>query len=272
MGPSEAKQEMEKLLEEGLVHYGANRVQEAVACWRRVLAIHPGDDRALDYLAAAGEVEEPQYDTAKTLEIVPGEGATEAAPRQPSAAKTLAAMLEAKRYDEALHFLYAMRERAPGDASVSRAIRFVKDRLILEYSGRIGNLDGVPRVAVGPERLNGLGFEERELLKWIDGIATYGDVIEACRLGQFRTYRLLARFLDSGILEEGGGVSEETPRGASDPAVATDGGYVELFNEATRAYLKRDYEQAERLFVQCERIRPDDARVIHNLNRLRSRK
>ncbi len=45
---------VDELLQQGLTFFAANRVEQAVARWRQVLEVSPGEPRALDYLASAG--------------------------------------------------------------------------------------------------------------------------------------------------------------------------------------------------------------------------
>ncbi len=216
-------------------------------------------------------------------------------------------LIESKRYEEALTLLYIARKQAPQDPSVSRSIKLVKDRLTLKYVKRVGSLDQVPAVVASESTLRGLKLDvdERELVDLIDGIASVGDIVECSRLGRFKTYRGFARFLDMGViaLKSGEGLDETlsralTPsqidvRGAVQPAATTPPApprerksspdaespekteteeppepYVDLFNRATRAYLKRDYCGARELFQQCLEMRPDDQRVRHNLQKL----
>lgn len=44
-----------------------------------------------------------------------------------------------------------------------------------------------------------------------------------------------------------------------------------LFKKATRAYLTRELELALRLFDECQKLRPDDTRVAHNVKAVRRR-
>jgi len=48
--------------------------------------------------------------------------------------------------------------------------------------------------------------------------------------------------------------------------------YESLFERATRAYVRRSYDEAMKLFEECLEKRPDDRRAIHNLEQLRKRK
>ncbi|MEZ4445987.1 MAG: hypothetical protein R3B72_43325 [Polyangiaceae bacterium] len=48
--------------------------------------------------------------------------------------------------------------------------------------------------------------------------------------------------------------------------------WQERFAAATRAYLRRDLDEAIRLFERCLAERPDDKRTLHNLEKLRKRR
>jgi TolA-binding protein len=60
-----------------------------------------------------------------------------------------------------------------------------------------------------------------------------------------------------------------TPR---PPTAAPPDPYTRLFEDATKAYLRRDYDRAERLFAECVTQRPGDRRAEYNLRKLKERK
>lgn len=47
--------------------------------------------------------------------------------------------------------------------------------------------------------------------------------------------------------------------------------FEQTFRQGTQAYLRHDFQQALEAFEHCLRLRPGDRRVLHNLERLRSR-
>jgi hypothetical protein len=59
-----------------------------------------------------------------------------------------------------------------------------------------------------------------------------------------------------------------SPEPASAPAGED---FDAVFVEGMRAYARRDYRGALERFERCARLRPDDARVTHNIERLRRR-
>jgi hypothetical protein len=48
--------------------------------------------------------------------------------------------------------------------------------------------------------------------------------------------------------------------------------YDALFERATRAYVRRSYDEAMTLFEEYLLKRPDDRRALHNLEQLRKRR
>lgn len=250
------------------------------------------------------------------------------------------ALLQERRFEEALNVLYASREHAPGNPSISRAIHVLKDRLMDQYRRQLGSMDRVP---VRLREDAAATSDERAVVVLVDGVATVADVMECCNLGHFRTMQVLLGLANRGVLGLGpnGAASPSAPpaaeplaedivsllsessgriltpgtmaavnesfsglpagtsraptpshglhptlpmaavpareqpspvptRPAADPAPADDP-YESLFSSALKAYLVRDYAEAERLFLSCAERRPADGRVHHNLRKLRER-
>lgn len=205
----------EDLLALGLELYGQNKVAAAVRCWQQVLSLSPGDRRALDYLDAAGAEATPAPVSAATahggvlIELAAAREARAAAP--PSVMlgdvevsvqnrEAMERLLGDKRYEEALQVLYKERERAPRDSSISRGIRVLKEQLVVYYGRELGSLDRVPVLVASEEVLSRLAPEQREVLRLLDGVATFGDVLGSSRFGRFETYRLLATLLKRGSI------------------------------------------------------------------------
>lgn len=312
---------IEDLLQRGLELYGQNRTAEAIRCWNDVLAQSPGEQRALDYLESAGVTPAPSQPLGKVIELHPiREQRASAAAAEGPVSRPLPALdelhhgisdreaferlLREKRFEEALEFLYKERERAPEDASITRGIRALKDHLTARYGRELGSLDQVPVVLAPPEERRLLPAEKRDLLRLVDGIATFGDVLISSRFGRFETCRLLALMLKRGVIGVRPHSAEPTvldprelarpaptppvaeppsttrpvvdehppaPASAPPPASHTDP-YAELFASATEAYLRRDYDEALRLFEECVRQRPQDRRAEYNLRKLKERK
>lgn len=307
----------------------------------------------------------------------------------------LTQLLKERRYEEALEIVLKARQQSPNDRALSRSVRLLKDRLTLQYAERVGSLDRVPECPLSDDAIDAmsLSFEERGVLALVDGIATFGDIVDASPHGKFATYRALSSFLSREVIhargepltpipakvlqqsqqkqraaaappspapstppvdrsappvpddpsqlitvwedeEDHGGLKREdtqpmyvmpalppeppeeasstpfspppaqveafeppphpplpAPRAvepAPSPAAAAASAaprppappissppavdYDALFDRATRAYVRRDYDEAMTLFQQYLIVRPDDRRAHHNLEQLRKRR
>ncbi|HVE83961.1 MAG TPA: hypothetical protein VND93_13980 [Myxococcales bacterium] len=127
------------------------------------------------------------------------------ASRPPLDRAKLTRLLKERRYEEALDMLLKARQQAPDDPTVSRSVRLLKDKLTIKFSEVVGSLDHTPRCTIPDAALSSLSlsFEERGVLALVDGIATFGDIVDASPHGKFATYRALATFLDKGIVARG---------------------------------------------------------------------
>lgn len=260
--------------------------------------------------------------------------------------EALVSLLRERRYEEALELLYRERELHPDDAAITRSIRHLKEHLTMRYGRELGSFDAVP-VAVVPEEMRAkLSMQDRHVLRLIDGLATYGDIVVGSQLGRYETCRALTLLLRRGAVvtrkpsgmhpavrppepeppptrrshrpepapasstEERhtpepptpvipqpptrGAAAEPRPHlAASSPqpntrdsappsslaALSTGRAarpepdpYAALFRGATEAYMRRDYDAAQRIFEECSRQRPSDQRAAYNLRKLRERR
>src|SRR3954470_5713571 len=158
----------------------------------------------------------------------PGNGAS----RPPLDRAKLTRLLKERRYEEALEMLLRARQQTPDDPTISRSVRLLKDKLTIKFAEAVASLDVVVRCTIPDAALSSLSlsFEERGVLALVDGIATFGDVVDASPHGKFATYRALATFLEKGIVARSGKESPPTP-----PRVAGTGGGSQPPREPGRA-------------------------------------
>ena len=209
---------VEELLARGLDHYGRGEEEAAITCWREVLAIRPDEERAKDYLSTAGAelsgkppgpvVDVASIDqqlTSKSYTTMPA--VREAAGNdisgrvEPHRRQALEQLTSERKFEEALELAYTMRREAPADRSLSKAIQLLKARLLYDYTKQIGCLDDVPRIRAARMAQESLTSEARIVLRLADGIATYGDILESCRLGSFKVSQVLVQLLETGVIE-----------------------------------------------------------------------
>ncbi|MFK7992101.1 MAG: hypothetical protein AB8I08_39145 [Sandaracinaceae bacterium] len=245
---------VEELIAEGLRLFGRGQEGEAVVCWRRALVIDPTHPQALDYLESTG-VDGHAASLATELDAqrsIREERITGVVDKQ--------AVLQAvkrREFDHALRMLYEARREHPNDASISRSIQHIKARLERELIAQLVDLDRVPKKSQIDVPTGNLEAEIVSHL--IDGIASLGDVVETSPLGRLRTLRVLVGMLSGSMVRP---VEYAPPPGPT---------YRERFRAATLLYLKGEHQAAMEAFEACAELRPDDATVRHNLERLRAR-
>jgi hypothetical protein len=100
----------------------------------------------------------------------------------------VATLLRERRFEDALSTLYQARAAAPSDPEIQTAIDQLKDFMVTTYARQLGGMDKVapPIPSTAPKTSAGL-----MVAQYIDGRSTFGDVAQACPLGQIRTLQVL---------------------------------------------------------------------------------
>ncbi|NOY92068.1 MAG: hypothetical protein GXP55_12800 [Deltaproteobacteria bacterium] len=291
---------VDRLLEEGLEAYGVGKEERAAELWVEALKLDPRNQQAREYLEAAG-VEPPSIADVVTLHP-PG---SERAPAPSLNRKAILEAVQARDFERALELLYQARARQPSDTSLSLSILPIKKQLTMRYERRIGDLDAIAgRTFHQLDRE--LSENAQKVLSLVDGISSFGDVLQSSTVGRFETLHALSQLLDleaigvaqrprtrsrpdlpavrsvrepppserpdADVLRSAASCDSPVAPDAQSAAEDTPESYASTLKAGTRAYLRRDYAEAERCFRHCLQIRPDDTRALHNLKRLELRK
>ncbi len=297
--------EIDALLEAGLKAYGNSDSDTAARCWRRVLELQPTNAQAKDFLITAGfELSGATAQAASAAQDAQqGSG-----PRGELRAR-VETLLQERKLEQALDELDRSRTRFPDDPSISRSIRLLRDRLVLEYGKRLGKLDDVPCLAVSREAIARArpASEELALVKLVDGIASLGDIVRGSQFGRFETYRAFVRFVERGWIQLRAPTGTWNPRellgadvfdalrraGATDaaapampagfspikdhptqptpptPAQLRSAQFEQSLEDGLSALLRRQYAEAFTAFSRAAQIDPSDRTVQANLLRLK---
>jgi tetratricopeptide (TPR) repeat protein len=172
-----------RLLMEGLELFGQDRVDQAIACWREVLAIHPQHREARDYLESAG--------------------ASLAAPDERANVARALALAEQGDGDGALALLRAAIGRAPRDLEAQAGFDLVRAHLFAAYRARAGSGSARPRLKVGADQLMRFDLppEAGFLISMLDGRTRIEELMTVAGLDPFEVLHLLARLEKAGIVE-----------------------------------------------------------------------
>ncbi len=225
MSSSHSEQEVQDLLDQGLVALVDGKVQEAIVTWMKVLDIDANEPRALDYLETL-EVIEPRSQTAdpddengggvgvevpETGEwsapfesqseidvIAPQDGEGAEFSGTPIGEEEKADLLEqvkaereANNISAALDICDEILKRSPGDLDTQVLADEIKEELVSFYIEDLKPLDQVPELAADADILElSLDPIGGFLLSQIDGRITLEELLTI--MGTFDQYRVVS--------------------------------------------------------------------------------
>jgi hypothetical protein len=184
--PESIEQRIAQLMAEGLDHYGQDRVERAVTCWREVLALNPRHQVARDYLEAAGYASEGS-----------GPAAT------PGGVAGALALFRSGRTVDALELLEST--ASPDDLDAQATLDLLRSRLYDQYRAETGEGEGVPGVVLGPDAILGFNLPANAgfLLSMVDGNTSVDDLVTLSGMDPFEAMHVLHRLVRAGIVEVG---------------------------------------------------------------------
>lgn len=171
-----------RLLAQGLELFGQDRVEQAVACWREVLALDPDHREARDYLESAGVSLAPAEDRATVARAL--------------------SLAERGGHEEALALLKSAVARAPGEIEAQAALDLVRAHLYAKYRRRL-DPGGRPRLRVERDQLLRFDLppEAGFLLSMLDGRTRVEELMTVAGLDALDVLHLLVRLEEAGIVE-----------------------------------------------------------------------
>jgi hypothetical protein len=188
---TDAEQEqIDRLLRDGLDHYGIDEIAEALRLWERVLALDPDNSQALDYLGAAERRSVP-----RPRKNVDGDAK--------SALERSRDMMRRGEDAAAYDLLHSLESADKVDLEFEATVDLVRSRLYKGYLERVADMDCVPLMRADLGTLEqydlppGAGF----LLSAVDGDTSVADLISLSGSDVFQALHVFNGLLDAGILE-----------------------------------------------------------------------
>jgi hypothetical protein len=190
---SESKAERtERLLKQGLDHYGMDEISHAILAWEQVLELDPGNQQAADYILNADRRKSPR--PPKKHKLAAAETAVLREAHQLMRGGDLGAALDLLRS-----------AAGPGFSSIQfeATVDLLRSRLYRIHRERIGDLGGTPALVSDAEALTQYNLPTNAgfLLSMIDGMITVEDLISVSGMDAFEALHTLCALLDVGILE-----------------------------------------------------------------------
>lgn len=187
---ADQSEEVLRLMADGLDLYGIGKVDQAVACWRQVIAIDPDHDEAMDYLRAAGE--EPDE-----IELTEEDGGNA------TGLSDVVALFRKGELEDAMELLSTLERDEPDRLEVQGYIELARSKLIGVYRDRIGDPSRSARVRIAPEEIMKFNLPARAgfLLSLVDGQTSIDELIQISGMDPFEAMQLLSNLLAAGIVE-----------------------------------------------------------------------
>jgi len=220
MGESK-EDKIERLMREGLNHYGMGAVAEALRSWREVLKLDPDHAEARDFVATA---EEAAHAAAPPPRPAPPPVASEvhehaAAELSPDGDEATLddlvsegqRLVREEELEAGLDLLEAVARRDPMRLEVHGHIEEVRSRLVKRYRDRIGDLGGVPRLSLDLSAVMKFNLPAQAgfMLSLIDGDTSVGDIVSLSGMDSFEALRVLNGLVEAGIVSLGAALRRE---------------------------------------------------------------
>jgi len=179
------------LMEEGLLHYGEGRIDQAAGCWREVLRLEPEHLEAQDYLRTAG------LDTGE-IELFEASGEGDAG--------LLVDALELFRKgetQESLELFETLARENPRRMGIQGYFELVRCHLFKHYRERIADASRVLKVKIPPEEIMRFNLPANAgfVLSMVDGNTSVNEILALSGMDPFDAVRVVNKLLEAGIVE-----------------------------------------------------------------------
>jgi len=187
-----AEQKIQRLLREGLDHYGVDEISAAILTWQQVLELDPGNAEAMDYIRAADRRSRPR----------PEKGGRKAGVRG-ALVKEAQVLMRRDDFASAFDLLAGAAGPETGGIEYQAVLDLARSRLYERYCERVGDLARVPRLCGEPAALTryNLPPDAGFVLSMIDGQTSLDDLVALSGMDSFDALHTLNGLLDAGLVE-----------------------------------------------------------------------
>jgi hypothetical protein len=198
--------EVQKLLEEGLYHYGHGETGLAVELWKQVLELDPKNEVAREYLSielgetwsdklGAGE-KRPALEKVQVYETVK--------PKRNTRPEFQLAQqhLKAGKPEAAFSLFATLAEQEPENTAYISFLDLSKCALVKQFLQKAGSFDKVPVLRTSLSQLTGHKLTEEQgfILSMINGETNFEDIVYLSPVSPFITFYTLKSFLEKGLI------------------------------------------------------------------------
>jgi hypothetical protein len=203
----EKDKQVQRLLEQGLYHYGHGEIGNAVELWKQVLRLDPKNEVAREYLSIElGESWSEQIgDRAKTPNLEKLPVYESAKPKKTHSAEFMLAQqhLKAGKPEAAFTIFSMLAGQEPENSAYISFLDLSKCTLVRQFLKNAGSFDKKPVLKASISKLTSLKLTEEQgfILSLINGETSIEDIVYLSPVPPFTTFFTLKLFLEKDLIE-----------------------------------------------------------------------
>jgi len=202
----EQDKQVQKLLEQGLYHYGHGEIGMAVELWKQVLQLDPRNEVAREYLGI--ELGDSWSDKISDKAKTPPPGKMPvyepAKPKKTHRAEFSLAQqhLRAGKPEAAFSLFSMLAEQDPENSAYVSFVDLSKCALVRQFLRNAGSFDKAPVLKTSIYKMTELKLSEEQgfILSLINGETSIEDIVSLSPVPPFTTFSTLKYFLEKGLI------------------------------------------------------------------------
>ena len=111
-------------------------------------------------------------------------------------------LFKENKFELAMEMFESILQGEPDNLDVQGYYEMARSQQLKQYKSEVGDLSQMPRVIMDQSEILKLNLDHEEgfILSLIDGKLSYNDVFSLSNMDDFKTYRIICRFLRQGII------------------------------------------------------------------------
>lgn len=202
----EKERQVQKLLEQGLYHYGHGEIGIAVELWKQVLELDPKNDVAREYLSIElGSAFEEKLSPKK--KHVPAEKSPIYVSEKPKKTQRTEfglglQHLKAGKPELAYSLFNMLHDEEPDNPAYQAYLELSKAAIVKSFLKQVGDFSKVPVLKVSLSAITDYNLTEEQgfILSLINGETTFEDIVYLSPLPPFLTFSSLKHFLHADLI------------------------------------------------------------------------
>ena len=195
---------IQKLLEDGLYHYGLGENSIAIEMWKQVIELDPENEVAREYLSI-----EIGPDWEQKLNLKPARekhiSVSITSPEKPTRDEFNLGQqhLLANKPERAFSLFLKLVEQEPDNQLYRAYLELSKASFFKLFNKQVGSLNAIPELNISPSKITELNLTEAEgfILSLINGEMSIEDILSVAPLPPFESIFIIGKFYITGAVK-----------------------------------------------------------------------